>query len=126
MPSGNGVAASALFRLGHLMGAPEYLDAAERTLRAGFEPMSQYPIAHGAMLCALQKQQHGMEMFVLRGNATTLKPWKEKLLGSFRPFHYLLTLEEQAEGLPDALRDKPPQGGMRGLPLPGATVFTTD
>src|SRR5207253_4819205 len=33
-PSGNGVAASVLLRLGNLLGEPRYLAAAERTLRA--------------------------------------------------------------------------------------------
>ena len=38
MPSGNGVAASALLRLGHLTGDLHYLDAADKVLRAGWQP----------------------------------------------------------------------------------------
>lgn len=110
MPSGNGVAAAALYRLGHLSGKLEYLDAAEKTLRAGFEMMSQYPTAHGAMLCALQAQQHGLELFVLRGKESALRPWREKLLSGFQPFRYVLTLPEDAEGLPDSLTEKLAQG----------------
>jgi len=110
MPSGNGVATSALYRLGHLTGKLEYLDAAEKTLRAGFSIISQYPTAHGAMLCALQEQQRGLELFVLRGKSSVLEGWKEKLLGGFHPNRYVLILPHEAEALPDALRDKPPQG----------------
>ncbi len=110
MPAGNGVAASALFRLGHLTGKLEYLDAAEKTLRAGFDIMSQYPTAHGAMLGALQAQQRGLELFVLRGESEAIRPWREKLLSGFHPFRYVLTLPDKAEGLPDALCDKPRQG----------------
>jgi uncharacterized protein YyaL (SSP411 family) len=43
IPSGNGIAARALLRLGHLLGETRYLDAAERTLRAAFSTMSQMP-----------------------------------------------------------------------------------
>ena len=37
IPSGNGVAARNLLRLGHLIGETRYIDAAERTLRASFD-----------------------------------------------------------------------------------------
>jgi uncharacterized protein YyaL (SSP411 family) len=53
MPSGNGVAARALLRLGHLVGEPRYLDAAERTLRAAFSTMQQMPQACCTLLRAL-------------------------------------------------------------------------
>ncbi|TLY46682.1 MAG: thioredoxin domain-containing protein, partial [Gammaproteobacteria bacterium] len=45
IPSGNGVAARALLRLGHLIGQTRYLDAAERTLRAAYPVMQQMPAA---------------------------------------------------------------------------------
>jgi uncharacterized protein YyaL (SSP411 family) len=110
MPSGNGVAAAALYRLGHLSGRLEYLDAAEKTLRAGFSLMNQYPTAHGAMLCALQEQQRGIELFVLRGKVSVLGAWKEKLLAGFHPNRYVIILPPEAGGLPEALQDKPAQG----------------
>ena len=108
MPSGNGVAASALYRLGHITGQLEYLDAAEKTLRAGFEPMRRYPAAHGALLCALQEQQRGLELFVLRGEEEALRPWQKRLLGGFHPYRYVVAVPAQAQALPQALRDKPP------------------
>ncbi len=43
VPSGNGVAASVLCRLGLLLGEVRYLDAAERTLKAASAVMQQYP-----------------------------------------------------------------------------------
>lgn len=45
IPSGNGVAARALLRLGHLLGETRYLDAAERTLRAAYATLQQTPAA---------------------------------------------------------------------------------
>ena len=43
IPSGNGVAAQALLRLGHLLGETRYLDAAERTLMASAAPWRSIP-----------------------------------------------------------------------------------
>ena len=53
MPSGNGVAVRALGRLGHLLGEPRYLDAAERALKAAGALLEQAPSAHSGMLLAL-------------------------------------------------------------------------
>jgi uncharacterized protein YyaL (SSP411 family) len=53
LPSGNGVAARALLKLGRLVGEPRYLDAAERTLRAGWDALLDYPHACCEMLLAL-------------------------------------------------------------------------
>ncbi|MEP6482922.1 MAG: thioredoxin domain-containing protein [Rudaea sp.] len=43
IPSGNGVAARALLRLGHLIGETRFIDAAERTLRAAYSTLQQNP-----------------------------------------------------------------------------------
>jgi len=53
VPCGNGVAARALLRLGHLLGEPRYLEAAERTLRAAYSTMQQMPQACPTLLRAL-------------------------------------------------------------------------
>ena len=45
-PSGNGIAAQVLLRLGHLLGEPRYLAAAERTLRAAWRALERYPQSH--------------------------------------------------------------------------------
>jgi hypothetical protein len=54
LPSGNGVAARALLRLGHLIGEARYLTAAERTLRAAWGILEEYPQACCALLLALR------------------------------------------------------------------------
>jgi len=53
VPSGNGIAAGALLRLGHLLGESRYLDAAERTLRAAYSTMQQMPLGCASLLRAL-------------------------------------------------------------------------
>jgi uncharacterized protein YyaL (SSP411 family) len=53
VPSGNSMAALALLRLGKLTGRPQYLAAAESTLRCASALMQQAPRATGQMLLAL-------------------------------------------------------------------------
>jgi uncharacterized protein YyaL (SSP411 family) len=53
LPAGNGIAARALLRLGHLVGDARYPDAAERTLRAAWSTLAELPQACPALLLAL-------------------------------------------------------------------------
>jgi len=82
VPSGNGVAARALLRLGHLLGETRYLDAAERTLRAAHAPMQQM-----AQACAtLQRALHDFldprtHVVVSHDGATEAQAWREALRG---------------------------------------------
>jgi uncharacterized protein YyaL (SSP411 family) len=55
LPSGNGVAARALLKLGHLLGETRYLEAAERTLRAAWPLLGEYPQACCTLLLALDE-----------------------------------------------------------------------
>ena len=81
LPSGNGVAARALLRLGHLLGETRYLDAAERTLRAAFSTMQQMPQACCAMLRALNDFLHPRTHVVVRfGDAAEENAWRTELV----------------------------------------------
>ncbi len=53
LPSGNGIAARALLRLGHLLGEPRYLNAAERTLAAAADVLKRQPHACAALVLTL-------------------------------------------------------------------------
>jgi len=66
VPSGNGIAARALLRLGHLIGETRYLDGAERTLRAGYSTMQQMPQACASLLRALHHFLHPASHVVVR------------------------------------------------------------
>ena len=67
VPSGNGMAATALLRLGHLIGKSEYLDSARGALVAGLPVMEQSPTAAGQLLIALDMWLGPMEEWVLLG-----------------------------------------------------------
>ena len=55
VPSGNALAATALLRLGKLLGRRNYLDAAAGTLAAAVPIMERAPMAAGQMLLALDR-----------------------------------------------------------------------
>jgi uncharacterized protein YyaL (SSP411 family) len=109
MAAGNGVAAKALIRLGHLLGRTEYLDAAERTLRAAADALARYPQAHASMLIALGEWLEPAEMVILRGDPPALAGWTEALRG-YAPNRLVFAIPSDAAGLPDALAVRAPRG----------------
>jgi uncharacterized protein YyaL (SSP411 family) len=67
-PSGNALAATALVRLGHLLGRRDYLEAAERTLVSAAPLMQRAPTAFGQMLIALDRYLGPSHELVLVGD----------------------------------------------------------
>jgi uncharacterized protein YyaL (SSP411 family) len=67
VPSGNGMAATALIRLGKITGRADYLQSAERTLVAGMSVMERAPAAAGQLLLALDLWLGPMQELVLVG-----------------------------------------------------------
>lgn len=79
IPSGNGVAAFALQRLGHLLGEVRYLQAAERTLRAFGGDIAANPAACPTLLCALQEWLIPPTTIILRGEQKSVAEWQREL-----------------------------------------------
>ncbi len=101
-PGGNGVAAHALVRLGHLLAEPRYLDAAQRTLRAASTELGRYPLAHASLLCALDEFLDPPTQVILAGaNREELMEWQAIARGGERLRCYLL--DPDAEPLPGIL-----------------------
>jgi uncharacterized protein YyaL (SSP411 family) len=79
VPSGNGMAATALLRLGKLTGRTDYLEAATRTLAATQSAMQRMSAATGQLLIALDLHRGPTQELVLIGgpdeqaNASTLR-----------------------------------------------------
>jgi hypothetical protein len=100
LPSGNGVAAFALQRLGHLLGEVRYLEAAQRTLaafRLQFEPQ---PGGCATLLAALEEALAPPAIVVLRGPAGGVAGWQRRLAGR-RAF--VMAVPNGTPGLPAAL-----------------------
>jgi uncharacterized protein len=82
IPSGNGIAARALLRLGHLLGETRYLDAAEGTLRAAFSSMQQMPQACATLQRALNDFLHPRTLIVVRFDSLRERSiWRLALTG---------------------------------------------
>jgi uncharacterized protein YyaL (SSP411 family) len=69
VPSGNALAASALLRLGKLLGRRDYLDAGTATVAAAVPIMARAPMAAGQMLLALDRYLGPAHELVLVGNS---------------------------------------------------------
>jgi len=92
IPSGNGIAAFALQRLGHLLGETRYLHAAERTLRAFSADIVTNPAACPSLLCALQEWLSPPTSIVLRGEENHVLQWQRDLSSRFLPHCLILAL----------------------------------
>ena len=121
MASGNAVAARALISLGHLCAEPRYIDAAERTLRAAFPSMQQYPDVHAAMLLALEDMLAPPTMVVLRGDAETLADWREELVNQYDPRRLVFVIPTDAQGLTGLLARCLPRGAACAYVCRGTT-----
>jgi uncharacterized protein YyaL (SSP411 family) len=84
LPAGNGVAAWALQRLGHLLGETRYLEAARRALDAFWPQLAQRPAGCASLLRALEEALAPPPVIILRGPAAAVAEWRERL-ASLRP-----------------------------------------
>jgi len=105
-PAGNGIAARVLLRMGHLLGEPRYLAAAERTLRAAWPALAQHPQAHVSLVTALEELLDPPEFVILRGEARTIEGWRVELARQHAPRRVVLAIAAQTPDLPPALADK--------------------
>ncbi|MDD5299657.1 MAG: thioredoxin domain-containing protein [Gallionella sp.] len=109
-PSGNGSAAFALQRLGHLLGEPRYLEAAARTLKLYYPALAQQPAGFASMLLALQEYLAPPQIVILRSAPGASAPWRRQLLQHYWPGTLILALEGELSGLPQMLAKPWSQG----------------
>ena len=102
-PSGNGIAAQVLLRLGYVLGEARYLDAAEATLRAAWQDVQGFPHAHNALLTAAEEWLYPTETVMLRGPQAALAEWTEALAADYAPRRLVLAIPDNAAPLPGAL-----------------------
>ena len=98
-PSGNGVAAFALQRLGHITGESRYLNAAERTLALFYPALAQRPSGYASLLMALEEAIEPPRVVVLRGPAGPLREWQEVLGQHYLPTTVILAVPATAVNL---------------------------
>ena len=120
MPSGNGIAARALLRLGQLDGNLNYVDAARRCLSAGWEMMNDYPTALGAMLLALEEDLHGGQQLILRGQPKEMQNWLPISDTGYHPQRLSYMIPGDVLDLPEAIAARPVSGKVVAYLCSGA------
>jgi uncharacterized protein YyaL (SSP411 family) len=111
-PAGNGVAASVLLRLGHLLGETRYLQAGERALQNAAHASGQMPYAHCSLLDALDDLLYEPEIIVLRGNSELLHDWRRLVQRDFAPRRLCFAIPDDAQGLPGLLAERKSSGNI--------------
>ena len=107
VPSGNGVAAAVLTRLGYLLGETRFLDSAERTLRCAWAGIQEYPQAHMSLLNALEDFLSSMQILIVRGAGQSAAHWSGALSALYAPTRMIYAIPNDAQ-LPPALAAKRP------------------
>jgi uncharacterized protein YyaL (SSP411 family) len=105
LPSGNGIAALALARLGHLLGDTRYLRASENTLRAGFAAMQEFPHGHAALVTALDEYLEAPEIVIIRGSPNEAGEWSRSISAIYAPRRLVFAIPDNAI-LPEPLAAK--------------------
>ncbi len=121
LPSANGIAARVLIRLGHLLGEPRYLDAAQRTLRAASASIANHPPLHASLLDALEELIYPPETVIVRGSASVVAVWRDQLARLYAPRRKVFAIAADVAGLPPALASKVPVGAAIAYVCRGST-----
>jgi hypothetical protein len=132
-PSGNGIAAKVFGRLGHLLGEPRYLQAAEGTLKRLWSGLVQMPHGHASLLVALEESLFPLQIIIIRGTGSTLRDWHDPAVRRYAPRRLCLAIPNEARDLPAQLQQRKAEddtvayicsGLTCGAPLRDHTEFT--
>ncbi len=104
-PSGNGVAAGVLLRLGHLLGETRYLETAERILRLFSIPANRLPSAHGSLVMAMEEYLYPPRIIIIRGDPKSAREWTRPLLDQYLPGTMIMTIPSNEGNLPGILNN---------------------
>ena len=121
-PSGNGIAALALTRLGHLLGESRYLQAADKAVRLFFPAMLRQPGGFSTLCAALEEVLEPTRVIVLRGPRDALRPWQQTLSSRYLPDAMTLAVDSANSGLPGAL-NKPAKAAVNAYVCRGVSCL---
>jgi len=103
LPAGNGIAAYALQRLGHLLGEARYLDAARETLAFASGHIEHAPYAHASLLAVLAEHVRPPETIVIRGPGNMLSDWQRRAQRDYAPHRFVIAIPAHERELPGIL-----------------------
>jgi len=112
IPSGNGVAAYVLLRLGHLLGRSRYIDVAERAIKSAWDNIKRTPYAHNTLLDVVEEYLYPTQVIVLRGDSAELDEWQQHFTKDFAPRRLVLGIPDDVKVLPDMLQQRTAKQSM--------------
>ncbi|MFQ6023690.1 MAG: thioredoxin domain-containing protein [Acidiferrobacterales bacterium] len=112
VPSGNGVAAHVLLRVGHLLGEVKYLDAAAHALKALHTSITHSPSAHGTLLLAVEEYLFPTQTIVLRGRPEAMQSWLARCNQFYAPRRLTVAVPDDGEALPGILAEREPKAAV--------------
>ena len=120
-PSGTGIGALVLLRMGYLLGDERWLAASESILRAAWASLTQHPASHSSLVLALEEYLHPPEIVILRGTDAGLARWRTELAKLYAPRRLVLAIPSAAMDLPAGLAAKAARPGTVGYICRGRT-----
>jgi uncharacterized protein YyaL (SSP411 family) len=106
MPSGNGIAAFALQRLGYLLGKSRYLKAAEGALRYAWQAMIEYPQGHVSLITALEEYLKPPEIVIIRGQTEEINHSRNMAAKIYAPRRLIFAIGADTKDLPGELAER--------------------
>lgn len=95
MPSGNAIAAQALYYLGYLCSEPRYIDHAEATIQAASLNLAKQPISHAALLNAVDIKLRSAKLIILRGDKQKMQAWEQELQQRYLPDVLCVAIDDE-------------------------------
>ncbi len=105
-PSGNGIAAQSLLKLGLLLSRTDYIEAVENTLEYASQAMTNSPVAHGSLLACLQDMEQMPSIVIIRGSADNVNEWRQACQTNYQPQQCVFAIADDCKNLPEALAIK--------------------
>ncbi|QFY44171.1 thioredoxin domain-containing protein [Candidatus Methylospira mobilis] len=107
MISGNAAAASTLLKLGHVLGEPRYLAAAERTLKALPEDAANAPDRYAGMMTALGLWLYPPETIIIRSPyREDIDGWMARIDKEYRANRICIAIPDDETALPEQLKNR--------------------
>ncbi|MDJ0833524.1 MAG: thioredoxin domain-containing protein, partial [Gammaproteobacteria bacterium] len=123
MPSGNAIAAQALYYLGYLSGETRYLDYAERTIDAVSMQIAQQPMAYAAMFNPVGIRLHSATIIILRGPQPELQQWRLELDQFYRPDVLCFDIDSELDVIAQLEDKQPLDGGVTAYVCQGMSCL---
>ena len=107
-PSGNGIASSALQRLGWLLGESKYLTAAESTIKCAWDMLTTAPHGHTSLIHTLDDFLDPPEIIIIRGDVKLISEWQEATRKIYAPKRLVFAIPDTEKSLPLYLNSRIP------------------